>query len=115
MAFLQLDSTLSFGKYKGRIVKDVFLENPSYLYWMLQTGFKDFGKEITELLVAWEESFPKEAQRVKRNIENKKKQEQAGIVKQDAISKAIAISEATVAVEAQRLSTAIKDPLFGSW
>jgi hypothetical protein len=114
MEFLKLDSTLSFGKYKGRNVKDVFLENPSYLYWMLSSGFSAFGKEVTELLMAWEESFPKEAQRVKRNIENKKKQEQAGTAKKpDAMDKTIA--EATVAVESQRLSTAIKDPLFGSW
>lgn len=41
MAVLEPDDILSFGKYKGRKVIDVYLENPQYLQWA-EANVKDF-------------------------------------------------------------------------
>lgn len=75
MAMMTPDSRFTFGKYKGRTIKEVAAENPSYLCWMRLTGFADFGKEVTEAIFAWEEENPKEVKRIQANIDKKKAEE----------------------------------------
>lgn len=77
MSMLQPESVLRFGKYKGRTVLDVCETDPGYLCWLRQTGFSDFGKEITEFIFAWEEANPSEVLSIKRNVERHKKEDAA--------------------------------------
>lgn len=77
MSMLKPDSRFPFGKYKGRQVIEICEENPSYLCWLRQTGFSDFGKEITEFIFDWEEENPTETANIKRKVERSKKEEAA--------------------------------------
>lgn len=71
------ESIFTFGKYKGDSIMEVASENPSYLYWMLKTGFSDFGKEVTQGIFAWEEANHTEAAKTLRSIEKKKEKDAA--------------------------------------
>ena len=75
MAMMTPDSRFTFGKYKGRTIKEVAAENPGYLCWMRLTGIGNFGKEVTEAIFAWEEANPDEVRRIQRNIDKKKAEE----------------------------------------
>lgn len=72
MAMMTPGSKFTFGKFKGKTIKEVAEQDPGYLCWMRRTGFSDFGKEVTEAIFAWEEANPEEVKRIDRSIARKK-------------------------------------------
>lgn len=42
-------SVLTFGKYKGRLVKDVLEFNSTYIYWLIQNTKIQFSKKVQNL------------------------------------------------------------------
>lgn len=82
---LQPESVLQFGKYKGRRIEDLFSTDPSYLSWMLQTGYANFGKRVTEMIVDWQESNPKEVLRIQKSIDKKKAEERSVIERSESV------------------------------
>lgn len=105
MEMLQPDSILTFGLFKGKTVTDVFLKKPSYLCWLRKTGFSSFGKEVTEAIFAWEETNPKEVQKIERRIAEAKTEELNKPIKEEPKS----------SITANQIKAAQADPLFGSW
>lgn len=77
MSMLQPNSKFPFGMYKGRAVMEIAESRPDYLCWLRQTGFSDFGKEVTEAIFAWEELNPDEVEKIKKSVARKKKEEAA--------------------------------------
>ncbi len=57
------EATFAFGKYRGRSLKEIAKEEPSFLEWMLT---RDFGSETKAIvLAALKGKFPKQSVRVK--------------------------------------------------
>lgn len=71
-AMMRPESIFRFGKHKGKSITEVAVSDPGYLSWMRQTGFSEFGREVTEAIFAWEESNPEEVVRIERSIAKNK-------------------------------------------
>lgn len=72
MSMLTPNDKFTFGKHKGKLIRQVMSDHPDYIYWMHCSGFSDFGKEITEFIFQFEELFPAAAEKVKRKVAAKK-------------------------------------------
>ena len=46
-----LDTVMHFGKYKGKTVKQIMLESPTYIYWMRSKGFKVLEQKHTVQMI----------------------------------------------------------------
>lgn len=69
---MQMDTKFDFGKYSGEYVKNVLIEEPEYLCWLLRSGFTRLGKEPTLAVHAWEEANPKQVLKIQHSIDRKK-------------------------------------------
>lgn len=78
---LQLRDKFTFGKHKGNILYAVLHDHPEYMSWMKQTGFSDFGKEVTLAIDEWEAANPHEVSKIQKSIERKKLRESIGKTK----------------------------------
>lgn len=47
---LDLDSILSFGKYKGYQLEDVIEDDPNYIKWLIENTQHSFSEEVMQLL-----------------------------------------------------------------
>lgn len=112
MSMMTPDSVFTFGKYKGKKASAVFVENPSYFYWLRETGFGDFGKEITEAIFEWEEQNPKEAQRVRKNIAERKAKAAAA---EEAVEKYVPTSDPIPMAKPGPTMSASMSAAWGSW
>lgn len=50
MKIISTDQTLTFGKHKGALIKDIILEDPQYLLWCsIHIGWLDVDIKIREM------------------------------------------------------------------
>lgn len=113
MAMLQFDSRFAFGKHHGQKLRDVFQTNPSYMCWLLETGFSEFGKDVTLALQKWMEENPAEVVRVRHRIGRKKLAEVEK--KRGNEAPADSFSERFPNIAAAATAATANDPNWASW
>lgn len=47
---LTYDGVMPFGKYKGKLVKNIMSDHPSYLQWVMYKGIASFGHVVKEAI-----------------------------------------------------------------
>lgn len=101
------DVLLKFGKYKGREVADVLLEDTAYFHWLRCAGVATLDNDIAEVVDAWVKIHKEEARKTEwsadkaRAKSEKEKAEKAGSTEYRVIPpKVVANFAATVAPSA---------------
>lgn len=114
---LQMTDRMGFGKWKGASVSTILCDNPSYLSWLMRTGFSDFGKEVTLAIHQWEDENPYEVKKIEARIAEKKRLSGGVAFAERAASGKVPV-EAFVPLQQSRDSSTFKNsdsPEWGSW
>lgn len=99
MRTIYSDVILSFGKYKGKEVAEVLLNDAGYFYWLQCAGAASLAPDVAEVVAAWCDLNPSEAKKVKHSAEKKKRDDADKPEWKSPVSSAVAAATRSVTPE----------------